>query len=160
MKLKTCIIQPLYSADYADSDRLYRWELDALDRCDDSLDLIVLPEACDVPAFAKTKADFLASYHKYNEGILTKAAETAKRCHAMLFVNAVCKVGEAGDGTELLRNTTYAFNRKGEIVGDVYLSDLEDQGKSLMDYIKQTYHYKVDRVLRTLDKLSGEEESG
>ena len=50
--------------------------------------------------------------------------------------------------------------RKGEIVGDVYLSDLEDQGKSLMDYIKQTYHYKVDRVLRTLDKLSGEEESG
>jgi len=117
MKLKTCIIQPLYTAEYADSDRLYQWELDALDRCDDSMDLIVMPEACDVPAFAKTKEDFLASYHKYNAGILTKAAETAKRCRAMLFVNAVCKVGEAEDGTELLRNTTYAFDREGQPAG-------------------------------------------
>lgn len=49
--------------------------------------------------------------------------------------------------------------RKGEIVGDVYLSDLEDQGKDLMTYIKETYHYRVDRVLRALDKLTGEEET-
>ena len=49
--------------------------------------------------------------------------------------------------------------RQGEIVGDVYLSDLEDQGKDLMTYIKETYHYRVDRVLRALDKLTGEEET-
>lgn len=49
--------------------------------------------------------------------------------------------------------------RKGEIVGDVYLTDLEDQGKDLMTYIKETYHYRVDRVLRALDKLTGEEET-
>lgn len=49
--------------------------------------------------------------------------------------------------------------RQGEIVGDVYLTDLEDQGKDLMTYIKETYHYRVDRVLRALDKLTGEEET-
>ena len=117
MKLKTCIIQPLYTTDYADSDRLYQWELDTMDRCDDSMDLIVLPEACDVPAFAKTKEDFLHSCHAYNSGILRKAAETAKRCHAMLFVNAVHKVGETEDGTELLRNTTYAYDREENLAG-------------------------------------------
>ena len=49
--------------------------------------------------------------------------------------------------------------RKGEIVGDVYLSELEEQGQDLMGYIKQTYHYKADRVLQALDKLEGEEEA-
>ena len=49
--------------------------------------------------------------------------------------------------------------RKGEIVGDVNVSDLEDQGKDLMGYIKETYHYRADRVLRALDKLTGEEET-
>ena len=49
--------------------------------------------------------------------------------------------------------------RKGEIVGDVYLSELEEQGQDLMGYIKQTYHYKADRVLQALGKLEGEGES-
>ena len=46
---------------------------------------------------------------------------------------------------------------QGEIVGDVYLSDLEEDGQDLMGFIKQTYHYRSDRVLRALDRLSGEE---
>lgn len=47
--------------------------------------------------------------------------------------------------------------RQGKIVGDVYLSDLEEQGQSLMGYIKQTYRYQPDRVSRALDQLIGEE---
>lgn len=117
MNLKTTILQPLYTAEYTDSDALFQWELDALDRCDPSVDLIVLPEACDVPAFARTREEFLASFHKYNRILLDKAAETARRCHAMLFVNAVCKAGETADGEELLRNTTYAFDREGNPAG-------------------------------------------
>ena len=46
---------------------------------------------------------------------------------------------------------------QGEIVGDVYLSDLEEDGQDLMGFIKQTYHYRADHVLRALDRLSGEE---
>lgn len=47
--------------------------------------------------------------------------------------------------------------RQGKIVGDVYLSELEEQGQSLMSYIKQTYRYQPDRVSRALDQLIGEE---
>jgi len=43
--------------------------------------------------------------------------------------------------------------RGGEIVGDVYTSQLEDEGKDLITYIKETYHYRADRVSRALDEL-------
>lgn len=48
--------------------------------------------------------------------------------------------------------------RKGEIVGNVPASDLEEQSISLMEYIKQTYHYSADRVSRALDDITGGEE--
>jgi len=47
--------------------------------------------------------------------------------------------------------------RKGEIVGDVSMLELAESGRSLMDYIKKTYHYRPDRVSRALDELTGEE---
>jgi len=47
--------------------------------------------------------------------------------------------------------------REGKIVGDVSTSDLEDQGMSLIDYVKQTYNYRADRVSRALSQLTDEE---
>lgn len=47
--------------------------------------------------------------------------------------------------------------RKGEIVGDTTMLELEDQGKTLMQYIKETYRYRSDRVSRALDELTGGE---
>lgn len=49
--------------------------------------------------------------------------------------------------------------RKGKIVGDVTIEELENNGKNLMDYVKETYHYRPDRVGRALDILTGEEEA-
>ena len=48
--------------------------------------------------------------------------------------------------------------RKGEIVGDALISDLEDRGMDLMAYVKQTYGYQADRVSRALDRLTEEED--
>ncbi len=48
--------------------------------------------------------------------------------------------------------------RKGHLVGDASTLDLEDQGKSLMDYVKETYHYRSDRVSLALDQLTGDKE--
>ena len=47
--------------------------------------------------------------------------------------------------------------RKGSIVGDVTTLELEEQGKSLISYIKETYHYRGDRVGKALKELSEEE---
>ena len=48
--------------------------------------------------------------------------------------------------------------REGSIVGDVSLSELEDRGISLIDYVKETYNYRADRVMRALSQLTDEEE--
>ena len=47
--------------------------------------------------------------------------------------------------------------RKGELVGDCTVEELEEQGKDLMTYVKETYHYQDDRVSRALSDLTGEE---
>jgi len=112
--MKAAVIQTEYSYNFADSDRLFARTMALMDACDPSMDIIVLPEYSDLPALAETRQEMLAAYEKYNRPLLEKAAETARRCGAMLFINAL---HDAGNG---LRNTTHAFNRKGEIAGYYY----------------------------------------
>ena len=112
--MKVCVVQPAYSTDYAQSDRYFEDQLRLLAQCDESMDLIVMPESCDVPCLAKTKEQSEASSQKYFPKLLEAATETAKRCRAMLFFNARSKT-EKG-----LRNTTFAINSKGEIVGKYF----------------------------------------
>ena len=47
---------------------------------------------------------------------------------------------------------------QGKVVGDVTTAELEDQGLSLMQYVKDTYRYRADRVSRALDRITGEDE--
>ena len=47
--------------------------------------------------------------------------------------------------------------RKGRLVGDISTLELDESEQNLMDYIKQTYHYRGDRVSHALDEISGEE---
>ncbi len=47
--------------------------------------------------------------------------------------------------------------REGEIIGDKKAEDLENEGKTLMSYIKETYHYRPDRVGKALSDIMGEE---
>ncbi|MBR6708377.1 MAG: hypothetical protein IKL84_01705 [Clostridia bacterium] len=112
--MKVCIVQPYYSTEWEKTEELLQWELDAMDRCDESMDLIVFPEASDVPALTKNRDQYHESYRRNNARILKKAAETAKRCNSVLFINAAYDTGKG------LRNTTYAFNREGEIVGHYF----------------------------------------
>lgn len=49
--------------------------------------------------------------------------------------------------------------RKGHIVGDMTTLKLAEQDKSLMSYIKETYHYRGDRVGKALRELSGGEDA-
>ena len=109
--MKVTVIQPYYSFDPKDTDSCYREMIRLLDTCDESSDLIVLPEYTDVPAAQDCKEDFHASVERYNADIMERAVEAAKRCHAIVFVNAAYP--SAGGW----RNTTHAIDREGNIVG-------------------------------------------
>ena len=124
--MKVCVIQPHYSFDENDVGSCFAELMALLDRCDDSLDLIVLPEYSDVPADVPDKEAFYAAYYKNNAVLLDRAKETARRCHAIVFVNC-------GFMTDLgIRNTTYAIDREGNIVAkNVYGEELVRQIEKL-----------------------------
>lgn len=44
--------------------------------------------------------------------------------------------------------------RNGRVLGDVSVLELEERGSSLKEYIKDSYHYRPDRVSSALDKLT------
>ena len=116
--MKVCIIQPPYEMTSANADALFETKLRYLEECDPSMDIIVLPEYSDVPYAAKTWEETYGCHTKYIDKLLTSCAETAVRCDAIVFVNALCET-EIG-----WRNTTYAFNRHGEIVGKYFKKHL------------------------------------
>ncbi len=47
---------------------------------------------------------------------------------------------------------------KGKVVGDVSVLDLQEEGKDLVEYIKETYQYRAGRVSQALDRIAGTEE--
>lgn len=116
--MKACIIQPPYSRDTSFSDEYFDYKLRMLDECDESLDIIVLPEYSDVPCATSTKEETFFYHKKYIDILLSKCVETAKRCNAIVFVNALYEI----NGN--YRNTTYAFNRQGELVGKYFKKHL------------------------------------
>lgn len=134
--MKVCIIQPEYSVDYSLSDLYFEREIAMLDACDPSMDMIVLPEACDVPCLAHSKEDFLASYRKYNKPLLDKVVETAKRCSAIVFVSAIQEL-ETG-----LRNTTYAYDRQGNLVGCYYKQHLVNRSEVKVRHLDSDYTWE------------------
>ncbi len=116
--MKICLIQPAYSTYYEKSDLYFEEQLKLMRQCDDSVDIIIMPESCDIPCLAKTREEAYASYEKYNKIFLDEVSATAKRCSAIVFANAR-SLEESG-----LRNTTYAFDREGKIVGKYFKEHL------------------------------------
>ena len=109
--MKICVIQPRYSFDPNDLDECFRDMIGLLDRCDESIDIIVLPEYSDALADVKGKDGFYEAVEKYNSVLMQKASDVAKRCSAIVFVNAGYM---SEDG---IRNTTHAIDRNGNVVG-------------------------------------------
>lgn len=122
--MKVCVVQPPYSADYARSEECFRWEMNALDRCDGSMDVIVFPESADNPCFCATREQALESYRKYHAPLFEKAAVTARRCDAVVFIN-----GKQETPTGL-RNTTFAFDRSGALAGCYHKAHLTPRESS------------------------------
>ena len=146
MKMNVCVIQPEYSSDYERSDELFEKELHLLDMCDETMDIIVLPESCDIPALAKTKEMADQSVRKFNKIFLDKASETAKRCNAILFANARSTTDKG------YRNTTYAFDRQGNVVGMYHKEHLVPSEVSVMQLDSD---YSFEHTQPTVIEIEG-----
>ena len=109
--MKVCVIQPKYSFDEKDLKICQNGLFELMDRCDDSLDLIVLPEYSDALADVQGKDGFYSAQASFGDTVINKAKEMARRCNAMVFVNAGYKTDNG------IRNTTHAIDRCGNIVG-------------------------------------------
>ena len=144
--MKVCIIQPEYSLDYSRADEMFEKECGYLDKCDNSMDIIVLPESSDIPVFADSKEKSETLSGKFLDKLLYKAKETAKRCNSILFFNGreKCENG--------LRNTTYAIDRAGKIVGKYYKEHLVPSEVSLH---KLDSKYTFEPTFPTVIEIEG-----
>ncbi|MBE7043430.1 MAG: hypothetical protein E7399_08115 [Ruminococcaceae bacterium] len=125
--MKAMIMQPPYSRDTAFSDEYFAYKLELLNQCDESADLIVLPEYSDVPCATATREETLEYHKKYCDILLGKCMETAKRCGAVVCVNALCEV-ETG-----YRNTTYVYDKQGNLAGRYFKRHLPASEMELLE---------------------------
>jgi len=134
--MKVCVIQPAYSTDYSKSELYFNEQMKLIDQCDESMDIIVLPESADIPCLAPSKQEADLSSSKFTDRIIRKVSETAKRCNAIFFVNSR-SYAESKDG----RNTTYAFDRSGQLVGKYFKQHLT-QGEVTKIRLDSNYTYE------------------
>ena len=133
--MRVCVLQPYYSFDYADAKDCYDKMVAMLDECDDSLDLIVMPEYCDIPSLPSASMPLEERIAPFNADILARAKAAAKRCHAMVFVNAMDR-HEKG-----WRNATHAIDREGNEVGCYYKAHLAP-GEMKNPGIDRSYNFE------------------
>ena len=75
--MKACIIQPPYSRDTLFSDEYFEYKINLLNDCDDTIDIIVLPEYSDVPCATESLEETLYFHEKYINILLDKCMQTA-----------------------------------------------------------------------------------
>ncbi|MBQ2942486.1 MAG: hypothetical protein IJD97_09635 [Clostridia bacterium] len=116
--MKAAIIQAPYSRDLSKSDEYFDYKLNLLKDLKDDVDIIILPEYSDVPCATTNLEETLFYHDKYIGTLLSECENAAKRCNALLFVNALSK--EEGG----YRNTTYVYGRDGKLLGKYFKKHL------------------------------------
>ena len=140
--MKACVIQPWYSFEEQDTDHCFNQMISLLDQCDESMDLIVLPEYTDVPAAQPDKKHFHASIRKYNQTIIEKSVQTAVRCQAIVFVNAAFETPEGyRNGTPDSPMSNCASDAMLTAMADLFPAELEGV----------TWEAKIDGSTMTLN---------
>lgn len=144
--MKVCVAQLNYSRDFSRRHELFEQELALFDQCDESMDLIVFPEYSDLPVYAADYEEFMACQAEFHDAILQKAQQTARRCQAMLFINAVSHTPTG------MRNTTWAFDRQGQVAGKY---DKQHLIESEMSVYKMDGSYTFEYQQPTVVEMEG-----
>lgn len=151
MKQKVCVFQSPFCVSQEDIVRKSReyveWEINTLDACNPDMDIIVLPEGSDILARCADAAQVALLSGASQKALLDKASETARRCHALVFVNCHYPTKNG------IRNTTLAFGRDGEIIGKYYKQHLtRGEEQNLKLDASYTYEYEAPYIL-TVDGI-------
>ncbi len=137
MKRNVCIVQPGYSVDFSRSDEYFEWEMARLDAIGPDVDIVVLPEGADILGKLTDPNKIRATVARRTQRLLQKAADTARRCDALVFVNAYDTVNGR------FRNTTFAFDRQGNVAGKYYKQHLTWGEEHVMG-LDSAYTYEYD----------------
>lgn len=116
--MKVRVVQPEYSVVSKDLDKQYGALIELMNKCDEPLDIIVMPEWCEISAAQTDRKGYVYAIEKYNADFMKQAKALAKRCNAITFVNCADKVGNN------YRNTTHVIDRMGKEIGKYYKAHL------------------------------------
>lgn len=106
------VIQPPYPKRVEDTPASVAFMIDELRRCDEKLDLILLPECCNAPSGCGDSSLLPLLVAEHTDALLSAAKETAIRCKATVGINLYVY----GKGYETaVRNATLLFNSRGEL---------------------------------------------
>ena len=106
------VIQPPYPKRAEDTPEAVAFMLEELQRCDESLDLILLPECCNAPSGCGDSSLLRRLVAENTDKLLTAVKQTAVRCKAVVGINLYVY----GKGYETkVRNATLLFDRQGNL---------------------------------------------
>lgn len=115
--MNICAIQQPYPYTAAEAPEAVDFLIRELDSCDESLDLIVLPEYSNCPT-SFPPGESLPFAIRYMKPLEEAAVRAAKRCHAVVALSYCASVGE------VYRNTTRLFDPAGNAAGDYWKQQL------------------------------------
>ena len=115
--MKICAIQPPYGYDLEQAENAVDFIVNALESCDDSVDLIVTPEYSDTPG-SLTPEEIGKYSGPWGKRLETAAVAAAKRCHALVALSY------RAETTGGVRNTTRLFLPSGECAGEYWKQQL------------------------------------
>ncbi len=104
------VIQPPYPMCAEDTAGTVSFMIHELENCDDSLDLVLLPECCNAPSGCGDSSLLKRLVAEHTSKLMDAAKETAVRCGAVVGINLYV-YAENGK----VRNTTLLFDQNGEL---------------------------------------------
>ena len=138
--MKVCIIQPPYTTDASKGEAVFEKELELLESCDESIDLIVMPESCDSPCYVTTEDEANKLVEKYRpdivvfdtlQGFLPDGVDMAKRKDMRDALNPLNKLGaKFGTSFLMIMHTNKSNNSGRQRMADS--SDIWDIGRSAL----------------------------
>ena len=129
------VIQPPYPKHASDTPDSVAFMIEQLRLCDESLDLILLPECCNAPSGCGDSSLLRRLVAENTEPLLAAVRETAVRCKATVGINLYVH----GEGYEtVVRNATLLYNSRGELVAQYDKQHLP-VSEYTNDYIDHSY---------------------